>query len=67
MPRVRSISMNGFIEGDAYKGRKSNPQGSMWYPAWRAYMKQSDITKPVPSDLIVFARMSIPTASTMAG
>jgi prepilin-type N-terminal cleavage/methylation domain-containing protein len=53
--RVRSISMNGFIEGDAYKGRKSNPRGSIWYSTWRAYTKLSDITKPVPSDLIVFA------------
>ena len=23
MPRVRSLSMNGFIEGDAYKGQKA--------------------------------------------
>jgi prepilin-type processing-associated H-X9-DG protein len=53
MPRVRSISMNGFIEGDAYKG-KPTAQGSTWYPAYRAYMKQSDITQPSPSDLIVF-------------
>jgi prepilin-type N-terminal cleavage/methylation domain-containing protein len=53
--RVRSMSMNGFVEGDAYKGRKSNPQGSIWYSTWRAYTKLSDIVKPVPSDLIVFA------------
>ena len=53
MTRVRSISMNGFVEGDAYRG-KSNPQGSVWYSSWRAYTKQSDIVKPVPSDLFVF-------------
>ena len=54
VPRVRSVSMNGFIEGDAYKGQKSNPQGSVWYQTWRGYMKLADIIKPVPSDLLVF-------------
>ena len=54
MLRVRSMSMNGFIEGDAYKGQKTNPQGSLWYPTWRAYTKLSDIVKPVPADLFVF-------------
>jgi prepilin-type N-terminal cleavage/methylation domain-containing protein/prepilin-type processing-associated H-X9-DG protein len=54
MLRVRSMSMNGFVEGDAYKGAKSNPQGSVWYPDWRGYTKQSDLTRPVPSDLYVF-------------
>ena len=53
MPRVRSLSMNGFVEGDAYRG-KANPAGSVWYPAYRGYMKQSDITQPSPTDLIVF-------------
>jgi prepilin-type N-terminal cleavage/methylation domain-containing protein len=52
--RVRSMSMNGFVEGDAYKGKKSNGQGSIWYPTWRAYTKLTDITRPSPSDLIVF-------------
>jgi len=52
--RVRSISMNGFVEGDAYKGKKSGP-GAVWFPTtWRAYVKQVDITKPSPSDLWVF-------------
>ncbi len=55
MTRARSMSMNGFVEGDAYKGEKSNPRGSTWYPTYRAYMKVSDIVKPVPSDLLVFA------------
>jgi prepilin-type N-terminal cleavage/methylation domain-containing protein len=55
MLRVRSMSMNGFVEGDAYRGRKSNPRGSIWYPTWRAYTKLSDIILPVPTDLIVFA------------
>ena len=54
MTRARSMSMNAFLEGDAYKGQKSNPQGSTWYPAYRAYMKLSDIVKPVPSDPLVF-------------
>jgi prepilin-type processing-associated H-X9-DG protein len=51
--RVRSISMNGFVEGDAYKGQKSS-SGSLWYSNWRAYVKQADITRPTPSDLFVF-------------
>ena len=55
MLRVRSMSMNGFLEGDAYLGQKSNPRGSSWYPTWRGYMKLSDITKPAPSDVITFA------------
>ena len=55
MLRVRSMSMNSFIEGDAYKGQKSNPQGSIRFPTWRGYTKQSDIIQPVPSDLLVFA------------
>ena len=55
MKRVRSMSMSGFVEGDAYKSRKSGAQGSIWYPGWHAYTKLSDITKPVPSDVIVFA------------
>jgi prepilin-type N-terminal cleavage/methylation domain-containing protein/prepilin-type processing-associated H-X9-DG protein len=54
MLRVRSISMNGFIEGDAYKGQKTNPQGSLWYPTWRSYTRLSDIVKPVPAELFVF-------------
>jgi prepilin-type N-terminal cleavage/methylation domain-containing protein/prepilin-type processing-associated H-X9-DG protein len=53
--RVRSISMNGFVEGDAYKGKKPNGPGSIWFQTtWRAYVKLSDITKPAPSDLFVF-------------
>src|SRR5439155_19152832 len=54
MLRVRSMSMNGFIEGDAYTGQKSNPQGSLWYPTWRGYVKASDVVKPVPAELLVF-------------
>ena len=53
VPRVRSISMNGFVEGDAYRGKKSG-QGSIWFSGWRAYVKQADISRPAPSDLWVF-------------
>ena len=53
VPRVRSMSMNGFVEGDAYRG-KAKPAGSVWFPNWRGYTKLTDITKPAPSDLIVF-------------
>ena len=54
MLRVRSMSMNAFVEGDAYRGQKSNPEGSLRYPTWRAYMKVSDMVNPAPSDLLVF-------------
>jgi prepilin-type processing-associated H-X9-DG protein len=55
LPRVRSVSMNAFVEGDAYQGYKSNPHGSFWYPTYRGYMKVSDVIQPSPSDLLVFA------------
>ncbi len=50
MPRVRSISMNGFIEGGAY----GTSGTSTWYPGWRAYNKTADLVKPAPVDLFVF-------------
>ena len=49
-PRVRSIAMNGFIEGGAY----NNNGHSTWYDAWAAYNKVSDIKNPRPVDLWVF-------------
>ena len=45
--RVRSISMNGFIEGFAY----SKTPGSTWYPAYRNYNKTTDVVDPSPSNL----------------
>ncbi len=50
VPRVRSISMNGFIEGGAF----NNNGVSTWYSTWAAYNKVSDIRHPVPADLWVF-------------
>ncbi len=48
--RVRSIAMNAFIEGGAY--RTINPGGgSLWFGAWRRYDKFSDVTDPRPTDL----------------
>jgi prepilin-type N-terminal cleavage/methylation domain-containing protein len=47
--RVRSISMNGFIEGFAY-GKSS---GSTWYPAYRPYNRTTDVVAPSPSELWV--------------
>jgi len=49
--RVRSNSMNGFIEGGLYMDRSG---GSTWYTTYRRYDKMSDITKPTPTDLWVF-------------
>ncbi len=45
--RVRSLAMNGFIEGGAY-GKLNN---STWYPTYFSYNKFSDVTKPSPSNL----------------
>jgi prepilin-type N-terminal cleavage/methylation domain-containing protein/prepilin-type processing-associated H-X9-DG protein len=50
--RVRSESMNGFIEGGLYTS--TPPGGSSWYPTYRRYNKMSDITAPAPSELWVF-------------
>ncbi len=47
-PRVRSVSMNGFVEGGAY-GKTS--AGSTWYPAYFSYNKITDVVRPTPSDL----------------
>jgi prepilin-type processing-associated H-X9-DG protein len=53
MPRVRSVSMNGLIEGGAYAGQH-DAYSSAWYPNWWSYQKTSDIRNPVPSMLWVF-------------
>jgi prepilin-type N-terminal cleavage/methylation domain-containing protein/prepilin-type processing-associated H-X9-DG protein len=51
-PRVRSVGMNGFIEGGAYPDHKAGD--SHWFSGWWAYNKMSDIINPVPSKLWVF-------------
>jgi prepilin-type N-terminal cleavage/methylation domain-containing protein/prepilin-type processing-associated H-X9-DG protein len=53
VPRVRSVSMNGFIEGGAYAGQH-DAYSSHWYANWWSYQKMSDIVNPVPSQLWVF-------------
>jgi len=55
LPRVRSVSMNGFIEGGAYKGNDGHAEGdSHWYPGYWAFNKLSTIKDPYPSKLWVF-------------
>ena len=54
--RVRSVSMNGYIEGGAYLSQKSGmgPNQSLWYGgAYMAYNKVTDIVTPSPVDLFV--------------
>ncbi|MDB6038567.1 MAG: xcpT 2 [Verrucomicrobiales bacterium] len=51
MPRVRSNSMNGYLEGFGFASSASGK--SSWYPAYRCYNKRSDIISPSPSDLFV--------------
>jgi prepilin-type N-terminal cleavage/methylation domain-containing protein/prepilin-type processing-associated H-X9-DG protein len=53
MPRVRSVSMNGFIEGGAYAGQHG-PNDSKTDTGWYAYNMMSDIVNPIPSMLWVF-------------
>ena len=53
VPRVRSNSMNGFIEGGQYSGTSPNA-GSTWYSAYRKYDKMADIIEPPPVKLWVF-------------
>jgi prepilin-type N-terminal cleavage/methylation domain-containing protein/prepilin-type processing-associated H-X9-DG protein len=53
LPRVRSDSMNGFLEGYGFsRTRKSN-----WYPSYLCYNKMADISgsEPGPSSLWVTA------------
>jgi prepilin-type N-terminal cleavage/methylation domain-containing protein len=49
--RVRSISMNAYIEGGDYA---HDGEGSAWYSAYRAFFKESDLTAPAPALLWVF-------------
>jgi prepilin-type processing-associated H-X9-DG protein len=44
--------MNGFIEGGAFSTSRTGE--STWYPTWRCYNKESDVTHPSPSDLWIF-------------
>jgi prepilin-type N-terminal cleavage/methylation domain-containing protein/prepilin-type processing-associated H-X9-DG protein len=53
MPRLRSVSMNGYIEGGAYKGQHG-PYDSEFEPGWFFYDKFTDIVAPSPSLLWVF-------------
>ena len=46
--RVRSVSMNAFLEGGAQPGQ-------CWVPGFAAYSKESQLTAPAPSELWVFA------------
>jgi len=50
LPRLRSISMNAYIEGGAY----GNSAAQTWYPQFCAYNKSSDIVRPSPAGLFVF-------------
>ncbi len=52
--RVRSVSMNAFIEGGAYSPRDPSA-GATWFPTYCKYDKMTDITKPPPAKLWVFA------------
>ncbi len=46
--RVRSVSMNGFVEGGAYS---KSANGSTWFPTYCNYNKTTDVMRPSPSNL----------------
>jgi len=50
LPRLRSNSMNAYIQGGAY----GNTSASYYYSSYRCYNKTSDINTPTPVDLWVF-------------
>jgi prepilin-type processing-associated H-X9-DG protein len=53
MPRVRSVSMNGFLEGGAFRGTHG-PGDSYRFPGWWSYQVMTDIKNPPPVKLWVF-------------
>lgn len=53
VPRVRSVGMNGFIEGGAYPKDHAS-DGSHWFAGWWSFQKMSDIKDPPPTKLWVF-------------
>jgi prepilin-type N-terminal cleavage/methylation domain-containing protein/prepilin-type processing-associated H-X9-DG protein len=52
--RVRSMSMNCFIEGGAYPKKAVPPNESSRIPGYRAYNRFSDMINPGASDIFVF-------------
>jgi len=52
--RVRSMSMNSFIEGGAYPKKTVSANESGRIPGYYAYNRISDIISPAPSNLFVF-------------
>jgi prepilin-type N-terminal cleavage/methylation domain-containing protein len=55
LERVRSMSMNGFVEGGGFAGYKTGPANvSGKYAGYRAYNKITDILNPSPANLFVF-------------
>ena len=50
-PRVRSVSLNGFIEGGAFNSASG---GTTWFPQFYRYDRMSDIITPDPTKLWVF-------------
>jgi prepilin-type N-terminal cleavage/methylation domain-containing protein len=50
VPRLRSDSMNAFLQGGGY----GNSTVSTWYPSFRCYNKMADINAPSPVNPWVF-------------
>jgi prepilin-type N-terminal cleavage/methylation domain-containing protein len=52
VPRIRSVSMNCWVGGDGWE--MSGPWRPLSSSGWLAYMKQSDMNNPGPSQTFVF-------------
>lgn len=50
LPRLRSLSMNAYVEGYGY----SRSIRSAWYPRFRCYNTMADMIAPEPAELFVF-------------
>ena len=55
LPRVRSVSMNGFIEGGLYDPTMNMNNSSIHGRGWRKYDTLAHIIDPSPSKLWIFA------------
>jgi prepilin-type N-terminal cleavage/methylation domain-containing protein/prepilin-type processing-associated H-X9-DG protein len=53
MPRIRSCSMNGFLQGPAFGSSRQ----SAWYPTYRGYVKMSDAAGSAPGPVNLVAML----------
>lgn len=59
--RIRAVSMNANMGGAYYSSMGSSIYDGAYNPGYRIYIKNSDLTKPRPSDAFVFCDESMRT------